>query len=368
MSYHSRRKKNKVKWILVILAVLFVATLWNQGIIQDYLAGNLHFGGIVDNPLESKNMSSLVFEEINDARKEKKVEVLKYSKNSYNLAVAIAKKFHESNNYILSELELNEMAEIYNIGGVDFLTKELDNLDKSQFEMMISDWTIRNIFNEKTLNEMFTDGAVGCYEKICILILNIKVIPTLTYDYDLDYKSVDDYESSPSNDNGLISGIVDSVSKVATHDVDISLIESKVHQLINEQRENNGLSSISWDSKLSDIARGHSQDMIDNNFFDHTNLRGEDPTTRADKAGYSCYKDYGSYYTIGIAENIGGAPFGDVIGCGYVRSEQSIAECLVDGWMGSPGHRENILTASYDSEGIGVACDSSECFGTQNFC
>ncbi len=174
--------------------------------------------------------------------------------------------------------------------------------------------------------------------------------------------------SDGSNSNNYIPIISDVKDAITPKPKDISIIEMEVHRLVNEQRTSHGLSALSWDSKLSDIARSHSQDMLNNNFFDHTNLRGEDPTARADKVGYSCYKDYGSYYTMGIAENIGGAPFGDVSGCGYVGSEQSVAKCLVEGWMGSLGHRENILTASYDSEGIGVACDSSECLGTQNFC
>ncbi|WP_434810614.1 cell wall-binding repeat-containing protein [Microbacterium sp. bgisy189] len=32
---------------------------------------------------------------------------------------------------------------------------------------------------------------------------------------------------------------------------------------------------------------------------------------------------------------------------------------VMDGWMGSPGHRKNILNSSYTSMGVGVACSSS---------
>ncbi len=46
-----------------------------------------------------------------------------------------------------------------------------------------------------------------------------------------------------------------------------------------------------------------------------------------------------------------------------------LAELVVDGWMDSSGHRENILKDSYDLEGIGVAIDSTEqVYITQNFC
>lgn len=151
-----------------------------------------------------------------------------------------------------------------------------------------------------------------------------------------------------------------------THD--IYNIEIQIHNLVNEQRTQAGLHDLTFDSKLSDIARAHSLDMVQNNFFAHDNLKGQDPTARAKVADYSCYKDYGSYYTNGIAENIAMTPTGDVIGCGGVSSDEDIAKCTVDGWMNSPGHRQNILTPTYDREGIGVASSGNEFYITQDFC
>jgi uncharacterized protein YkwD len=86
--------------------------------------------------------------------------------------------------------------------------------------------------------------------------------------------------------------------------IDTPTLEQQVHEGINEQRTSNGLSSLSYDSSLVSIARKHSADMALNNYFAHTNLQGLDPSGRATQAGYSCYKNYGSYYTTGIAENI----------------------------------------------------------------
>jgi uncharacterized protein YkwD len=37
-----------------------------------------------------------------------------------------------------------------------------------------------------------------------------------------------------------------------------------------------------------------------------------------------------------------------------------IAQSTVSGWMESPGHRENILTSTYDSEGIGITVSSDD--------
>lgn len=52
---------------------------------------------------------------------------------------------------------------------------------------------------------------------------------------------------------------------------------------------------------------------------------------------------------------------------GYYGVE-TIAAQTVDGWMSSSGHRANILTPYFQSEGIGVAVSFDEAYVTQNFC
>jgi uncharacterized protein YkwD len=46
---------------------------------------------------------------------------------------------------------------------------------------------------------------------------------------------------------------------------------------------------------------------------------------------------------------------------------EEFARVAVDGWMKSPGHRENILNPRYDSSGIGVAMVDGQAFATQVF-
>jgi len=182
--------------------------------------------------------------------------------------------------------------------------------------------------------------------------------------------SLSNSSSNNNTNNGggfgnFINGIFDPKSQI-----DISQLEQEVHRLINVRRTNNGLSPLAFDSRLADIARAHSQDMAQNNFFEHVNLRGQDPTARANAASYSCYKSYGSYYTEGIAENIALTPiYSDVVGCGSTTNLESLANCIVDGWMTSPGHRQNILTSTYDKEGIGIAYSSdNKAYSTEDFC
>jgi uncharacterized protein YkwD len=157
--------------------------------------------------------------------------------------------------------------------------------------------------------------------------------------------------------------------------IDITTLERQVHDLINQQRKNNGLSSLSYDSSLASIARKHSADMARNNYFSHYNLQGLDPTGRGTQAEYSCYKNYGSYYTTGIAENIMQNNLYDSVTYynGIPRyawnSQDEIAQSTVSGWMSSSGHRKNILTSTYGREGIGVAIASNDkVYITEDFC
>lgn len=157
--------------------------------------------------------------------------------------------------------------------------------------------------------------------------------------------------------------------------IDIDYIERRVHTLVNEYRVENGLSALTYDTELASIARGHSLDMAENDFFDHDNLQGMDPSDRAEAAGYSCYKNYGSYYTVGIAENIWqGWLYDSITYIGVIPyynwlTQDEIAEMAVNGWIDSPGHRENILTSTYDREGIGVGISSDDkVYITENFC
>lgn len=158
--------------------------------------------------------------------------------------------------------------------------------------------------------------------------------------------------------------------------IDIAKLEKRIHTLINEKRINNGVSSLSFDDNLALIARGHSDDMSSNNYFEHDNKKGEDPTMRGQNVGYTCRKDYGSYYTNGIAENIFQNNLYD--STSYVNgipvshdwnSLEDIAQSTVNGWMNSPSHRQNILYAQYNKEGIGVAISSDDkVLITQDFC
>jgi uncharacterized protein YkwD len=146
-------------------------------------------------------------------------------------------------------------------------------------------------------------------------------------------------------------------------------VEKQIFYYTNEERNSEGKKSLTWDDKLSNIAREHSTDMGENDFFAHENLDGEDPTDRARRAKYPLYKNLGGgYYSEGIAENIGMMPTGNVEGMGYISdTPESVGRAQVDSWMDSTGHRENILDDGYDKIGVGCYYDGQYYICTQNF-
>lgn len=156
----------------------------------------------------------------------------------------------------------------------------------------------------------------------------------------------------------------------------IGQLETSIHELVNQERRNFGLIALAHDLELAGIARSHSRDMVTSGFFEHTNLTGQVPTDRADAAGYDCIEQEGNFIYTGIAENIfSGWLYSSTTRIGLIstrhyRSLAEIADVVVDGWMNSPGHRQNILTPRYKKEGIGIAVnpDTEAVLVTQNFC
>ncbi len=116
--------------------------------------------------------------------------------------------------------------------------------------------------------------------------------------------------------------------------------ESQVIALINVERANNGLGPLSEQSQLAAAARVHSNDMACNHFFSHTGSDGSSPFDRMSRQGYSFSA---------AAENIA---------AGYGSPADVVA-----GWMGSEGHRANIL-GTYVHIGVGYTYEPNSDWGT----
>jgi uncharacterized protein YkwD len=132
---------------------------------------------------------------------------------------------------------------------------------------------------------------------------------------------------------------------------DLVALEERALQLVNLERTRNGLRPLLLDERVGQVARAHSQDMVDRQFFAHVNPDGEDPFERVAAEGI--------VFTA-AAENIA-----------FNAGAADPVALAVQGWMNSPGHRANILNAVYVSTGIGVARHGTGAqttyYFTQNF-
>ncbi|WP_122087943.1 CAP domain-containing protein [Halalkalicoccus subterraneus] len=139
-------------------------------------------------------------------------------------------------------------------------------------------------------------------------------------------------------------------------DVSSEEVEAEIHEQINEIRADHGLSQLEHDDEIAVVARTHSQDMNERDYFSHTNPEGESPADR-----------FGDLYPSecrAVGENLAYIQ----TGFGSGGSAEEIADRIVQGWMDSEGHRENVLREGWDSEGIGVYMADGRVDATQNFC
>ena len=112
--------------------------------------------------------------------------------------------------------------------------------------------------------------------------------------------------------------------------------------MINKERANHGLSSLQTNFTLISLAEEHSKEMIDYDYFSHDRMPGSSPF------------DWGLEPGFGRGENIFMMPERLVIP-GPLLTLNQLANKIVQGWMDSPGHRQNILEAYFSYTGIGIA-------------
>jgi uncharacterized protein YkwD len=156
----------------------------------------------------------------------------------------------------------------------------------------------------------------------------------------------------------------------------LPLLEQRIHDLVNTERIQRKLKPLRLNERFSKIARAHSEDMARRDFFDHVNPDGNSATQRAIAGGFPCRKDQGNGgYTIGVSENIFQNNLYSRVTVYQGRTTyhwntlDEIARTTMEGWMGSPGHRANILKRDVEISGVGVAvAPNDKVYITQMFC
>lgn len=115
--------------------------------------------------------------------------------------------------------------------------------------------------------------------------------------------------------------------------------------LVNRERTANGESPLQAVATLQLSAQRHSDGMASGDYFEHNGPGGDTPTSRMRASGYIYSPRVG--YEIG--ENIGWGTL-------WLATPRAI----VAAWMASPGHRANILDASFRDTGIGVSAHAPQ--------
>jgi len=112
--------------------------------------------------------------------------------------------------------------------------------------------------------------------------------------------------------------------------------EQQVIELVNQERTSRGLTALKYSEGLTRAARYQAADMSQDNYFSHDTM---------DRVGGQLVKKCGpwdriaNYYSGAIGENAA---------AGY-----SSPAAVMQGWMNSPGHRDNILNPATRAIGVG---------------
>ncbi len=149
-------------------------------------------------------------------------------------------------------------------------------------------------------------------------------------------------------------------------DVDIdflSQVESEIVRLCNIEREKLGLKPLISNPRLDEIARYKSEEMGQYNYFEHKSpISGYQSWDLAKKVfGYE-YRSFGENIWMKRATASNPKQYLPTFKANITASE------IVDGWMNSDGHRENILSTKYGKIGVGVVvCSDLRAYATQVF-
>lgn len=126
-------------------------------------------------------------------------------------------------------------------------------------------------------------------------------------------------------------------------------MEQDAFQLINFERGLAGLSVLKWNEKVAKVARLHSQNMVEHNFFSHKGTDGLMVDERADALGLCEW--------LAIGENIA-----------FMKGYSNPSAVAVEKWLLSASHRNNLLNAQWTDSAVGAAItDDGKVYFTQVF-
>ena len=117
----------------------------------------------------------------------------------------------------------------------------------------------------------------------------------------------------------------------------VSAEEALLLDLVNRERAKVGAPPLKLSGRLAVVARGHSYDMALRHYFSHQSPDGITPQQRIRGSGIE-YEEMG--------ENIYEEDFPD---------RERMPQRAIQAWLGSPVHRQIMLSPVFNETGIGVA-------------
>ncbi|WP_434741223.1 CAP domain-containing protein [Micromonospora sp. SH-82] len=156
--------------------------------------------------------------------------------------------------------------------------------------------------------------------------------------------SDDDSSGSSTDDGGQLAEQQFSVRDPDSGGSSSSGQTGEVLSLVNEERAKAGCDPVRTNSRLTTAAQRHSEDQADHQNMSHTGSDGSSLTQRLERVDYQW-----SAASENVAINRPSAP------------------AVMDAWMNSTGHRNNILNCAVTELGVGMATNASGTYWTQVF-
>ncbi|WP_257008272.1 CAP domain-containing protein [Bacillus sp. FJAT-45350] len=144
--------------------------------------------------------------------------------------------------------------------------------------------------------------------------------------YGLDYRELMRLNPDVVPTNMQVGSVIRLKPDSAHH----SAFEDQVVELVNQQRARNGLSPLTHRADVKNVAHRKAEDMINSNYFSHNSPNYGSP--------FDMLRTFGISYTA-AGENI--------------AKGQKTPQEVMNAWMNSPGHRQNILSGQFDTIGVG---------------
>jgi uncharacterized protein YkwD len=121
-----------------------------------------------------------------------------------------------------------------------------------------------------------------------------------------------------------------------TSAADVPALQAATRCLVNHERRSHGLRALHFNSDLQASSDWQANDMYTNQYFAHQRDGGPSFVGRITRFGY--------------AKNSGGYALGENIA--WSTSDAASPREIVAMWMGSPGHRANILRRMFREQAI----------------